>query len=150
MQTTLDVLIEGKGANVVHAKPTDTVYECVHKMTEARIGGLLIMDGNNIMGMFTERDLMVAVVSAELDPKTTKVSKVMNKEVICVEPDTTTEEAMAIMTEKRVRHLPVIVDSKLMGLISIGDVTKWLSSSHHRQTQEIDELIRYIHGSYSA
>jgi len=150
MHTTLDVLILSKGSNVVSAMPKDSVFECVLKMLNARIGGLLILQHGQIVGIFTERELLVNVVANKLDPETTLVAEVMNKIVICVEPTTTTEEAMAIMTEKRVRHLPVIQDSMLLGLISIGDVTKWLSSSHTKQAQEIDDLIRFIHGGYSA
>jgi CBS domain-containing protein len=150
MHTTLDVLIKGKGANVVKGKPKDTVYECVLRMVHARIGGLLIMEGDKMVGIFTERDLLVSVVAKKKDPLITPVYEVMNTEVICVSPKTTTEEAMAIMTEKRVRHLPVLEDSKLHGLISIGDVTKWISMSHTKQAQDIDDLIRFINGGYSA
>lgn len=149
MHTTLDILIKGKGANVVSAKPTDTVYECVLKMVNSRIGGLLILEKGEIVGMFTERDLLVNVVAQKLDPLKTHVSKVMNHIVICVAPNTTTEEALTIMTEKRVRHLPVLDHTTLVGLISIGDVTKWISSSHMKQAQEIDELVKFIKGGYS-
>lgn len=149
MKTTLDVILKNKGSNVVSAKPTDTVYECVLRMNNARIGGLLVMEKNRVVGIFTERDLMTAVVAKNVDPYLTPVSNVMNKNVMCVGPETTTEDAMIIMTEKRVRHLPVIKDSQLLGIVSIGDVTKWLVSSHTRQAQEIDELARYIQGSYS-
>lgn len=150
MHTTLDVLIKGKGANVVWGKPKDSVYECVLRMLHARTGGLLIMENEKIVGMFTERDVMVKVVAKKLDPETTLVFEVMNKEVICVKPTTTTEEAMAIMTEKRIRHLPVLDNSTLCGLISIGDVTKWISMSHMKQAQDINDLIRFINGGYSA
>ncbi len=149
MHTTLDVLIKGKGANVVYGKPTDSVYECVLKMKHARIGGLLILENKTIVGVFTERDLMLSIVAKKRDPEKTLVSEVMNKEVICVKPTTTTEEAMFIMTEKRVRHLPVLEDSTLVGIISIGDVTKWLSSSHTKQAQDIDDLIKFINSGYS-
>lgn len=150
MITTLDVLLQQKGSYIVTADPTDTVYECVLKMLNARIGGLLITKESKILGIFTERDLLIEVVAKKLNPMVVQVSQAMNPEVICASPQTTTEEAMAIMTEKRVRHLPVIEGFNLLGLISIGDVTKWLSSSHMRQAQEIDQLIRYIHGGYSA
>ena len=149
MHTTLDVIIKGKGANVVYAKPKDTVYECVLKMKHARIGGLLVIENEQIVGVFTERDLMLSVVAKKKNPETMLVSEVMNREVICVKPTTTTEEAMSIMTEKRVRHLPVLDDSTLVGIISIGDLTKWISSSHTKQAQDIDDLIKFINGGYS-
>jgi CBS domain-containing protein len=150
MITTLEVLIEGKGSLVVSGKPTDSIFDCVMLMKNARIGSLLIMKGDKILGMFTERDLMQTVIPERLDMERTPVSDVMNRDVICVPPSTTTEEAMSIMTEKRVRHLPVIVDAKLLGLVSIGDVTKWLSDSHRQKIQEIDDLVHYINGGYSA
>jgi CBS domain-containing protein len=150
MVTTLELLIKVKGSNVVSAKPTDSVYECVLKMKNSRIGGLIILDQGQIAGIFTERDLMLEVVAKKRNPETTLVSEIMQKDTICVGPHTTIEEAMVIMTEKRVRHLPVIQKAVLLGIISIGDVTKWLSSSHARQAQEIDDLIRYVRGEYSA
>ena len=119
-------------------------------MVHARIGGLLIMENEKILGMFTERDVMVKVVAKKLNPETTLVFEVMNKEVICVKPTTTTEEAMAIMTEKRIRHLPILDNSILCGLISIGDVTKWISMSHMKQAKDINDLIAFINGGYSA
>ena len=149
METTLGTLIKGKGSYVVSAKPKDTVYDCVQKMKEAHVGGLLVLEEDNIVGVFTERDLMIKVVSGKMNPETTLVHQVMNKKVMCVAPSTTIGEAMAIMSEKRIRHLPVIEDSHLAGLISIGDITKWLTSTHVKQVEEIDELIRYINGAYS-
>lgn len=147
--TPLSVLIENKGSKVFCADPNDLVFDSVSEMVEKRIGGLLVMDGENIVGMLTERDILTKLVALGKDPKITKVLEVMSTTVICINPNTTIEEAMAIMTEKRVRHLPLVNESGLLGLISIGDVTKWLSSSYIRQAEEIERLVHYIHGGYS-
>lgn len=149
MHTILQQLLAGKGYHVEAIDPDETVYNAVLKMNDARIGCLLVMNGNRILGLFSERDLLLKVIPKKLNPETTLVSDVMSREVLVVDPDTTVEETMAIMTEKRVRHLPVMEDSVLIGLISIGDITKWLSHKHQRQVQEIDDLVRYINGGYS-
>jgi CBS domain-containing protein len=149
IHTTLGRLLEGKGSQVITGAPNDSIYDCVMKMTGARIGGLLIMEDGQIVGIFTERDLLNKVVPNNINVQATPVSDVMNHDVLCVDPDLTLEEAMSIFTEKRIRHLPVLEGSKLIGLISIGDVTKWLSDSHRQQVQEIDDLVKYINGGYS-
>lgn len=149
VHTILQELLKNKGFQVVNCKPKDSIYDCVKAMNEARIGCVLILEEGRIVGIFSERDLLTKVIPEKLDTEHTPVSDIMNRDVICVEPDTTVEEAMTIMTEKRVRHLPVIEDSMLIGLISIGDITKWLSSKHRTQIQEIDDLVRYINGGYS-
>ncbi len=149
IHTVLGELLKGKGFHIVTGKPTDTVYDCVVLMKESRIGCLLIMEEGRIVGIFSERDVLMKIVAQKLDPEKTKVSEVMNRDVICVDPDTTIEEAMSIMTEKRIRHLPIMEDSVLMGMISVGDLTKWLSAQHRSHVQEINDLIHYINGGYS-
>ena len=150
MKTTIDVLLKEKSYNVYCIHPEDSVYEGAVKMAAANIGALLVMDGPDILGIFTERDVLTKVIAKGYDPQQVAIADVMTHIVVCVSLDTTTEEAMSIMTDKRIRHLPVMDRGELVGLVSIGDVTKWLSTVHLRQTQEIDELIHYIHGGYSA
>lgn len=149
MHTILHELLAGKGYHVETADPELTVYDAVLRMLSLRIGCLLVVKDGHIVGLFSERDLLIKIIPKRLDPEKTLISDVMTHEVLVVEPTTTVEEAMSIMTEKRVRHLPVMEDSVLIGLISIGDITKWLSHKHHSQVQEIDDLVRYINGGYS-
>jgi CBS domain-containing protein len=114
-------------------------------MCAEKVGALLVCDAGKPVGMFTERDLMNSVILARLDPATTTVGEVMSREVVYVEPTAAAAEAMAVMTERRCRHLPVASEGQLMGLISIGDLVRWASRN---QEFEIRKLTDYIHGKY--
>jgi CBS domain-containing protein len=119
------------------------VYDAVKKMAEHGIGGLLVMDGEKILGIITERDYARKIALAGRTSKETPVSVIMTTEVLCVGPQQTTEECMAIMTENRVRHLPVMDKGKLIGLVSIGDLVKDIISE---QQFIIEQLEHYIAG----
>ena len=137
-------VLRGKPNRVVHAiGPKDTVYDAVKKMAEHNIGGLLVMEGEKILGIVTERDYARKIVLAGRSSKETPVSVIMTTQVLCVGPLQTTEECMAIMTENRVRHLPVLDDGKLIGLVSIGDLVKDIISE---QQFIIEQLEHYIAG----
>jgi CBS domain-containing protein len=137
-------VLRGKPNKVVHAiGPNDTVYDAVKKMAEHNIGGLLVMEGEKILGIVTERDYARKIVLAGRSSKETPVSVIMTSQVLCVGPLQTTEECMAIMTENRVRHLPVLDDGKLIGLVSIGDLVKDIISE---QQFIIEQLEHYIAG----
>jgi CBS domain-containing protein len=103
---------------------------------------LLVLERGRPVGIFTERDVLVRVVAAGLDPKVTPVGEVMTRSLVAVHSETTVGEAMRIITEKRCRHLPVVDDTRLRGLISIGDLTSWLVRDHERT---IADLHDYIH-----
>ena len=107
-------------------------------MNEQRIGALLVMEDEQLLGIFTERDAMTRVLGAGLEPSCTKVSAVMSHKPICVSPSTTLDEAMAIVSNQRVRHLPVVQDDKVLGMVSSGDLTHWLVED---RTGEIRELV---------
>ena len=134
----LGKLIEQGQPTVHSARPDTPVSECVRRMNEQRIGALLVMEGDALLGIFTERDALTKVLGAGLDPGGTAVSDVMTREPFTVSPTTTLEEAMAIVTRKRVRHLPVVQDGKVVGMVSSGDLTHRLVRD---QTREIQDLV---------
>ena len=138
-------ILKSKPSKVVHAiTPNDTVYDAVRKMAEQNIGALLVMEGDEIVGIVTERDYARKVVLAGRSSRETPVSVIMTTQVLCVGPLQTTEECMAIMTENRLRHLPVVDDGKLIGLVSIGDLVKDIISE---QQFTIEQLEHYITGN---
>jgi len=145
MKDTLDAVLADKGAKVHCVVPETTVLDAVRKMNEERIGALLVRDGSNVLGIFTERDILCRVIDSTRDPITTEVAEVMTTELVAVPPNTRVEEAMAVITEKRCRHLPVIEDGNLVGLVSIGDLTRWVS---RHQKGHIQDLLNFITGKY--
>jgi CBS domain-containing protein len=145
MNTSLSVLIQVKGDAVISVKPDATVFDAVNMMETSRIGSLLVLDAHGaIIGMLTERDCLRKVLLKERNLRTVKVSEVMSTPVFTLPPDTPVEQCMMLMTEKRIRHLPVVENGKLLGLISIGDVVKFLCSERE---QDIANLEKYITGS---
>jgi CBS domain-containing protein len=137
-------ILKAKRSNVVHTiAPEDTVYTAVRKMAEEGIGALLVVDGGRIVGIVTERDYARKVALADRSSRQTPVSVIMTADVLCVSPRQTTQECMALMTEHRVRHLPVLDNGKLIGLVSIGDLVKDIISE---QQFIIEQLEHYIAG----
>ncbi len=139
-------ILEEKG-NAVFRIPVDaTVAEAVAEMNRQRIGSLMVMDGGGgVAGIFTERDVLTRVVSSGLDASVTPVRTVMTSDPKRIEADTSVEDAMQIMTNKRVRHLPVFEDGRLVGMVSIGDITRWLLKVNE---MEAENLRRYLFGEY--
>jgi CBS domain-containing protein len=142
---TVGHILKDKGHVVLATAPGDTVLQAVETMCAKKIGSLLVTDNGVPVGIITERDLMTDVVLARRDPATTRVGEVMATEVVCVDPNTTAEEAMAIMTERRCRHLPVVEGAKIVGMISIGDLVRWASRNHEFAVRMLTD---YIHGKY--
>jgi CBS domain-containing protein len=141
----IDELLREKGTQVHEAVMGTTVFDAIAKMCAAHVGALLVCDGSRPVGIFTERDAMQRVVLARRDPATTRIGDVMTPNPICIEPSTNIKEAMAIMTDRRCRHLPVVKDGRIAGMISIGDLVRW--ESRHQQF-ELRELEDYITGKY--
>jgi signal-transduction protein with cAMP-binding, CBS, and nucleotidyltransferase domain len=144
METVGDILGD-KGVQVYKVRPDTTVLHAVQQMCAKHVGAVLVCDGTACSGIFTERDLMVRVILNGLDPTATRVTEVMTSEVACVQPATPASEAMAIMTERRCRHLPVVESGEIVGVISIGDLVRWDSRN---QAFELRMLTDYIHGKY--
>ena len=138
---TIKQLLEEKGAEVWSIGPDASVYDAVALMADKGIGALLVIDGDRIVGMLSERDYARNVVLKGQSSKKIKVREIMSDRVICIEPDQTVEEGMALMTDKRVRHLPVIDGGDVLGLVSIGDLVKAIISE---QKFIIEQLEHYI------
>ncbi len=140
---TIRQLLEGKGYDIVSAKSDTSVYEALELMAEHNIGALLVLDGDNLVGIFSERDYARKVVLKGKASRGTVLGEIMSRRVSCVRTDQTIEESMALMTDKHIRHLPVLEDEKLVGVISIGDVVKAVISE---QEFLIGQLENYITG----
>ncbi len=140
---TVNHCLQSKGQQVWSIHPDATVYEALQLMAEKDIGALLVMDGENLVGIFSERDYARKVILVGKTSRETQVREIMTKKVIYVHPQQALEECMAIMTNKHVRHLPVLQDEAVVGVISIGDVVKAIISN---QEFVIEQLENYISG----
>ncbi len=143
MDTPISALLERKGSFVYSVPSSVSVAVAVDEMNKCRVGAIVIIDGGKLVGMFTERDVLRRVVGAGLDPTRTQVSEVMTSSVITVTPEATVEETLGLFTQKRCRHLPVVTDDRLVGVLSIGDVTRWITDLHRA---EAEHLKNYISG----
>lgn len=138
-RTPLDTLFNSR--ETIHSvRPNTLVTECVRTMTAKRIGALIVMDGEKLVGIFTERDALNKVLAAGLDPGKTKVSDVMTKDPYSIPPTTTVGEAMELVTKRRFRHLPVVKNGKVLAVISSGDLTHWLVKEEVGEVQELVDL----------
>lgn len=146
MATIRDMLAK-KGSQVHSIDGSETVYEAVAEMVKHGVGALLVFDGDNICGIITERDYLRDIALEDRSSKTTKVSEISTCDIIAIEPECSVEEAMAIMTERHIRHLPVIEKGQLAGLISIGDLVKQASTD---QEFHIRFLTDYVTDKYPA
>jgi CBS domain-containing protein len=147
MNTPISALLERKGSLVHAVAPTMTIVEAVAEMNRHHVGCVVVVDGLRLVGIFTERDVLRRVVGTGTDPRTARVSSIMTDKVLTVAPETTVEETMTIFTEKRCRHLPVVADGRMVGLISIGDLSRWLVDTHRA---EAEHLKNYIAGGLPA
>jgi CBS domain-containing protein len=145
MLDSLTAVLNQKGDTVFNVTPENSVLEAVQKMNQEHVGALLVCSEGKLVGIFTERDVLIRVVDHGRDPAATRVAEVMTRELVVVKPSTTVEEAMAVVTEKRCRHLPVMEEGELRGLVSIGDLTRWVTRN---QQVQIQDLVNYITGKY--
>ncbi|HEY8089753.1 MAG TPA: CBS domain-containing protein [Polyangiaceae bacterium] len=141
----LEIVLRRKGADVYEVGARATVLDAVEEMCRARVGAVLVMDEGELVGIFSERDLMTRVVLMRKDPASTPVGEVMTRNVVTIGPDVTPREAMALVTLRRVRHLPVVVGRRVVGLVSIGDLVRW--TIEERKT-EVAQLQDYVMGRY--
>ena len=142
MKSVKDIL-RAKGNDVWAVKPDDSIFDSLKLMAEKEIGALLIMDGDKLVGIVTERDYARKVILEGKSSQTASVSEVMTKKVLCVSPMHKVDECMALMTDKRARHLPVLDHKHVIGIISIGDLVK---ETINEQQVLIDQLQHYISG----
>jgi CBS domain-containing protein len=137
----LSEILSEKSGDVIRIGGDATVYEAVQAMVEANVGALLVTDGEEIAGIFTERDYLRRIAVEGRRSRDTFVREVMSSPVICVTPETGVDETMALMTDRRIRHAPVVEDGAIVGMISIGDLVKFISK---RQSFQIQYLTEYI------
>lgn len=138
-----DVIAE-KGGQVLTVPLQATVRDAVRHMNDAGVGALVVLQGEKLAGIFTERDVLRRVVDQGRDPDRTRVAEVMTSPVVSIRPSLPTDEAMQMMTRQRVRHLPVMLEDRLVGMISIGDLLRWVSKS---QEADIATMADYIKGA---
>ncbi len=143
MRTPLSVLLKDKGGSTHSITPQSSGFDCATKMNQYGVGALLVIENEKLIGIISERDLIRKLLGTSTDPKSISVEKLMTKDPVTVLPTMTVQEAMKLMTERRFRHLPVVENGKLMGVISIGDLTRWVML---QQEHEIAALTGYIQG----
>ena len=143
MKTVREMLLK-KGNKIHSISPNQKIFEALQLMADKDVGALLVLDGASIVGIISERDYARKVALEGKSSKECLVSEIMSSKVVYVEVDTTTDQCMALMISKKVRHLPVYEKGKLVGLISIGDV---VNAVIDEKEFEIDQLVRYITGS---
>jgi CBS domain-containing protein len=146
MMKTVRQLLQAKGYDIWSVAPDDSVYDALKLMADKNVGAVLVTEAGNLVGILSERDYARKVILKGRTSKDTPVREIMTEKVVYVRPDQTTEECMALMTDKRVRHLPVVENDQLIGIISIGDVVKAIMS---HQEFMIEQLENYITGRVS-
>jgi CBS domain-containing protein len=139
----IQTLLKKKGYDVWSIAPDASVYDAIHLMAEKAVGALIVMDGQKLVGVISERDYARKIILEGRSSENTKISEIMSSEVITTGPDNRIEECMAIMTERRIRHLPVLDGDEVLGIISLGDLVKYIIAE---QQFVIEQMERYING----
>ena len=145
MNTPISVLLNQKGDGVVTIEPEATVFVTIERMVEKNVGSMVVVENDEIRGIFTERDYLRRIVLQGRTSKTCPVGEVMTSELVTVLRETTVEECMKLMTKHKIRHLPVLRDGKLAGIISIGDCVRLLSEEAQGR---VEDLERFVSGAY--
>lgn len=136
-------LLKGKAKAICAIRPDATVFDAVKMMAEANVGALLVMQGAELVGIVSERDYARKVILQGRSSRETTVSGIMSQPVVSVTPDNTLDECMGLMTDRRIRHLPVVEKGAVIGVLSIGDLVKQVIAD---QREQIKQLESYIHG----
>jgi len=142
----IGAILGQKSGDIFSTSPDATVYEAVAMMDEKNVGALLVMDGAKLVGMISERDYTRKVMLRGKKSRDAKVSEIMSTNLTVTHPHEGVEKCLRLMTDKRIRHLPVLEDNKVVGIISIGDLVKWVISC---QSATIAHLENYISGGYT-
>ena len=141
----IDCLLSQKQSLTWSVPPDATVFDAIQLMSDKNIGALLVMDGDRLLGMFSERDYTRKVILKGKSSKSTAVKEIISSPVISVEPCESVEECMRLMTEHRIRHLPVLEGGRVVGIVSIGDLVNWTISAQHVALTQMED---YISGKY--
>ena len=141
--TTVAEILKNKGQAVFSVTPSTTVYEAIEQMAQRDVGALLVIENDRLLGIISERDYTRKIVLKGKTSRDTAVREILSGQVIHVTPSHTVEECLRLMTEKRIRHLPVLEGPRLVGLVSIGDLVNWIIST---QSNTIQQLQTYISG----
>jgi len=139
---TVQQLLESKRQGVAAVAPNTTVLEALRLMAEKEIGAVLVLEGESLAGIFSERDYARKVVLQGKASKDTPVREIMTEKVVCVRPEQTIEDCMGLMTDKRIRHLPVLQSKRVIGVVSIGDIVKEMLVEKEFVIQQLES---YIH-----
>src|SRR5215510_13157153 len=142
MPTVQDILSH-KGNDVASVQRERSVIDAVREMNRLRIGSLVVVEGSKVVGIFTERDILVRVVAEGRDPNRLTVGQVMTAPVVCVTPDTELSECKSIMTTRRIRHIPVVTNGELIGIVTSGDI---MARESREREVTIESLVEYIGG----
>ena len=145
LSDTIAMVLKEKGQNIWSLDPEALVYDAIEMMANKHVGALLVTSDGKLVGIISERDYARKVILQERSSKQTQVKEIMTSSVVVVRPDQTVEDCMRLMTENRIRHLPVVENEKVLGVVSIGDLVKWVVSA---QAETIHQLQHYIAGSY--
>jgi signal-transduction protein with cAMP-binding, CBS, and nucleotidyltransferase domain len=145
LSDTIGMVLKEKGQIIWSLGPEALVYEAIEMMANKHVGALLVISDGKLVGIISERDYARKVILQERSSRQTQVKEIMTSPVIVVRPDHTVEDCMRFMTDNRIRHLPVVESERVLGVVSIGDLVKWVVSA---QAQTIDQLQHYIAGRY--
>lgn len=143
--STVQNILDKKGTFVALKNRDDSVFDATKEMVEKRIGSVVVCDGNMVVGIFTERDVLCRIIAEQRDPVTTTLGEVMTTPVACCVPETSFEELRGVMTDKRIRHIPVVKDNALLGIITSGDI---IALEKAKRLETIKYLKEYIYGPY--
>jgi CBS domain-containing protein len=146
-QTPLSHVLAGKarGTSTLSVRPDITVAAAVEVLNHNQVGSVLVMDGTRLIGIFTERDILRRVVGERRDPASTRVSEVMTRDLVVMRPSSSVVDAMRVISEKRIRHVPVVDGATVVGVVSQGDLNHWLVRNREGQIQD---LVDYVTGRY--
>jgi CBS domain-containing protein len=147
MHASVSAILRRKGGEVVTINPDATVFDTIARMVERNVGAIVVMNDGAPAGIFTERDYLRRIALEGRTSRTTRVEEVMTTGLVTVPPDATAEQCLALMTERRIRHLPVLDEGRIAGVVSIGDCVRTLLESTRDRAEELE---RFVTGGYTA